>query len=67
MKESPYLEKELDNQNILTLNERENLIYFTRIGAYKVSIVLYGYCKLSGQSFDENKDFISIGLRQLKQ
>ena len=52
-------------RNALTLDERENLIYFTRIGAYKVSIVLYGYCKLSGQSFDEKKDFISIGLRQL--
>ena len=61
----PISRKELDNQNILTLDERENLIYFTRIGAYKVSIVLYGYCKLSSQSFDENKDFISIGLRQL--
>ena len=57
--------KELDNQNILTLDERENLIYFTRIGAYKVSIILYGYCKLSGQSFDEKKDLISIGLRPL--
>ena len=47
-------------RNALTLNERENLIYFTRIGAYKVSIVLYSYCKLSGQSFDEKKDLISM-------
>ena len=61
----PISRRELDSQGILTLDSIENLIYFTRPGTYKVSIVLYGYCKLSGQSFDENKDLISIGLRAI--
>lgn len=36
---------------------------FNKNGTYKVTIILYGYCKTFKDSFDENKDFISIGLR----
>ena len=55
--------KEIDAQNILELDTNNNLIAFNKNGTYKVTIILYGYCKTSKDSFDENKDFISIGLR----
>ena len=59
----PLTRKEIDTQNILELDTNNNLITFNKNGTYKVTIILYGYCKTSKDSFDENKDFISIGLR----
>ena len=59
----PLTKKEIDTENILELDTNNNLIAFNKNGTYKVTIILYGYCKTSKDSFDENKDFISIGLR----
>lgn len=59
----PLTRKEIDTQNILELDTNNNLITFNKNGTYKVTTILYGYCKTSKDSFDENKDFISIGLR----
>ena len=58
----PIERKELDTDNIVTLNTNDNTIKFNRLGCYKVSFIVSAKI-INENEFNPNKDFITIGLR----
>lgn len=58
----PIERKKLDTNNIVTLNSNDNTIKFNRLGCYKVSFTVSAKI-INENSFNSNKDFITISLR----
>ena len=59
----PLSLKQLDNDNICTLNTTANTIQFSKTGYYKVSIIANAYVPFQAQAFDSTTDFVALGLR----
>jgi hypothetical protein len=58
----PIDRKEIDIQNIITLNN-DQTINFNKIGYYRITIILEAYTK-NNQNFNKEEDFVTIGLKQ---
>lgn len=59
----PIDRAELNSKNIVTLDTGEELIKFNKIGYYKVTFIISARVLPANTDFDENKDFVTIGLR----
>ena len=56
---------ELDIDNIIDLDINENTIKFNQIGYYKISYIVSAMVKRTGDAFNKDTDFVTLGLRLL--
>lgn len=60
----PIDRKELDTDNIVTLNTNEKTMKFNKVGTYKITFTVSAKVK-TNTNFDSKEDFATIALRQL--
>lgn len=56
--------KEMDTNNIATLNNNDNTISFNKAGFYKITLIVNAYTKSNSQ-FSPDNDFVSVGFREI--
>ena len=61
----PIDREELDISDIITLDTNEEVIQFNVAGYYKITFIVSAYVTPNGEEFDPEKDFVSIGFRQV--
>ena len=61
----PIDREELDISDIITLDTNEEVIQFNVAGYYKITFIVSAYATPNGEEFDPEKDFVSIGFRQV--
>lgn len=61
----PIDRKELDDNNLITLNTDEETIKFNKVGHYRISFNVSARALPNDTIFDKTKDIISIGLREI--
>lgn len=56
---------ELDISKILKLDSTEETISFNKVGYYKIMFIISAYVLGTNGNFDKDKDFVTIGFREL--
>lgn len=60
----PLNRKEIDTNNIITLDEVNNTIKFNKIGYYKITFTISAYPEVTSLDFDPDTDIVSVGFRK---
>ena len=57
--------KEMDTNNIATLNTNDNTIKFNKAGFYKITFTVNAYVKNTDPTFNPQNDYVSVGFREI--